>query len=120
MLFRTGSIIALHIDNDEWTSGSCFTRSQIKTLPTISRTHGFFSKWKYHPKGLQAALQTAFTDRETLVDTPNGKGPFLKAAIVAGTSGRPIVFTNYRHTAPSKSEFIVTSPDIWTLIPYFI
>jgi hypothetical protein len=118
----TGSIIALHLANDRWTSGSCsihldqvlrasFDRTQIKTLPTISRTNGFFPKYKYHSKGLQTALKTAFTDSRTLFDTPDGKGAALKAAAVAGSAGRPIIFTNYRHSTPSKLPYNVHWPD---------
>jgi hypothetical protein len=123
---RASSIIALHLANDRWASGSCsihlekilrggFDRSLIKSMPTISRRHGFFSRHRYHSKGLQAALKTAFTERRTLFDTPDGQGAALKAAIVAGTGGRPIVFTNYRQSTPPKRKSFVTACNIWTL-----
>jgi patatin-like phospholipase/acyl hydrolase len=107
----TGSIIGLHLANHKWSSGSCsaylerickesFDRSQVKILPTFSRSLGFFPKHRYHSKGLQAALKNVFTDKETLVDTQSGQGAALKVAVVAGG----VVFTNYRYSSPSRRE----------------
>jgi hypothetical protein len=62
---------------------------------------------------LQAALKNAFTEKRTLLDTSSGQGAALKAAVVAGGGGSPVVFTNYRYSTPIRRELILNRCDNW-------